>query len=285
MNNLIPQIPFNTAPSGVKPLVYGSQLGALVGGGLGIEQTIQDAQEENQPLPKALGNGALNVAGGATLGTLTGLGGGVLLNRARGINNRQALDYANKYTFGQPAPVQKTLLEKIHTPEIAAGVLGAEAGLAAYDLNELHNLHNTLGEIQTAMSFSYMSTVANFASLVPIGAGLGAVKGMLDQPNGQLLNPETGVIENRTYTPFERLTNIGINAGVGAGLGLGANKLGLNNPRQLGRYMGKTSNYLEDKTKKIREYLPEVEVRMKQQEPLPTEIVDTLNKVSKRNNN
>lgn len=252
---LVPNVPFKDAPPGVRPLVLGSQAGAVIGGGMGLEKTIQDAQEENQPLPKALAKGALNVAGGATLGTLTGLGGGVLLNRARGINNANALNYANKYTFGEPTMT---------------------SGFSNY---------------------KYMSKTANFMNLVKVGAGLGAAKGLIDQPGGMMVDPNTGEVVNRSYTPLERITNIGMNAAVGAGLGLGANKLKLNDPNQLGRYMGQATRYGEDKlaqankyvgkqADKMKQHLPEVEIRTGKSnsngKPLPKKLQDTVDAASKR---
>lgn len=242
---LIPTVPFDNAPPGVRPLVLGSQAGAIIGGGMGLENTIQDAYAEDQSLPKALAKGTLNVAGGATLGTLTGLSGGVLLNRARNINNTDALNYANRYVFGEPS------------------------------------------------SFSYMGNIVNFANLVPITAGIGAVKGMLEQPGGAMTDPNTGAIVNRTYTPVERLLNVGINAGIGAGVGYGGNKLGLNNSKTIGNYIGRAKRFgkgigndinrgLED----IRQQLPEVKVNYKKtpegqdlgtKESLPPEILDVVN--------
>lgn len=256
---LVPNVPFKDAPPGVRPLVLGSQAGALIGGGMGLEKTIQDAQEEEQSLPKAIAKGALNVAGGATLGALTGLGGGVLLNRVRGINNASALNYANKYTFGEPT------------------------------------MTSGFSNCKYIGNYKYMSKTANFMNLTKVGAIGGAFKGLIDQPGGMMVDPNTGEVVNRSYTPLERITNVGINAAVGAGLGLGANKLGLNDPNKVGRYMGQASRYGEDKLKqassyigkqtdKLKKHLPEVEIRTKNTKnaPLPTQLQNTIDAASKR---
>lgn len=103
LSSPIPTVPFSSAPAGVRPLVIGSQLGAIVGGGLGIERGLEEGMDDEGNLvnpAKAIAKSAIYIPAGATVGTLTGLSGGVLLNRVRGINNRKALDYANNYVFG-----------------------------------------------------------------------------------------------------------------------------------------------------------------------------------------
>lgn len=100
----IPSVPFSNAPPGVRPLVLGSQIGAGVGGLLGVERSLEEGMDEEGNLTnpwKALAKSAVYIPAGATVGTLTGLSGGVLANRVRGINNRKALNYANDFVFGE----------------------------------------------------------------------------------------------------------------------------------------------------------------------------------------
>lgn len=98
----IPSVPLTNAPAGVKPLVYGSQIGTGIGGLLGIERGLDEGMNEEGNLVnpgKALAKSSIYVPMGATVGTLTGLSGGVLLNRVRDVSNSNALRYANKYVF------------------------------------------------------------------------------------------------------------------------------------------------------------------------------------------
>lgn len=100
----IPSVPLTTAPTGVKPLVLGSQIGAGIGGLLGVERSLEEGMDDEGNLTnpwKALAKSAVYIPAGATVGTLTGLSGGVLTNRVRGVNNRKALNYANDYVFGE----------------------------------------------------------------------------------------------------------------------------------------------------------------------------------------
>lgn len=104
LSSPIPKVPFTDAPAGVRPLVLGSQIGAGVGGLLGVERGLEEGMDDEGNLTnpwKAAAKSAIYIPAGATVGTLTGLSGGVLANRVRGINNRKALNYANDFVFGE----------------------------------------------------------------------------------------------------------------------------------------------------------------------------------------
>lgn len=303
---LVPNVPFDNAPKGVKPLVYGSQAGAVIGAGMGLEDTLQQAEEEDMSTPKAIAKGALNTAAGATLGTLTGLSGGVLLNRAKGINNTTALNYANKHVFGADPQAAKNeaLLKKgiaaASVPTAALGLsgLGLEAGGLAFGEKQIGNLNervtglmNNVEELRNHSGFAYMNRTANFMNLVKAGAGIGAVKGMLDQPASEYVADQEGMVYKRQYSPLERLTNIGINAAGGAALGLGAKRLKLDDATEVGRYMGKGQKYMDDQVANVKakaqpllDKIPEVEVRMQKpaEAPLPAELQNTINKANRR---
>lgn len=98
----IPKVPLDGAPIGSRPLVLGSQLGTVIGGGLGIERGLEEGMDDEGNLvnpAKALAKSAIYIPAGATVGTLTGLSGGVLLNRVKGNNNKKALEYTSNLVF------------------------------------------------------------------------------------------------------------------------------------------------------------------------------------------
>jgi hypothetical protein len=244
LHSPIPSIPLANAPSGVSPLVRGSQIGAVIGGGMGLEKTIQDAQDEGMPLPKAIAKGALNVAGGATLGTLTGLSGGVLLNRVRGVNNTDALNYANKYVFGEPndgIAAQLGILQndfKKYKRQNAFRLLGVGVGAGVTrgvlqkQINDLHGTVSQLSEhIPTAIADSgqlqFMkkhNSIASFVAIPTRITSLQPVERAMQAPLSytRKLGLGLGVVKGATeqsdnilepeVSPMDRLYKIGTNA-------------------------------------------------------------------------
>lgn len=98
----IPNVDLTNAPPGSLPLTLGSQIGTGVGGLLGVERSLEDGMDDDGNLTnptKAIAKAGVYVPAGATLGTLTGLSGGVLLNRMKGINNLDALRYTSNQVF------------------------------------------------------------------------------------------------------------------------------------------------------------------------------------------
>lgn len=104
-----------------------------------------------------------------------------------------------------------------------------------------------------------MGKLASFANLTALGAGMGALKGAIEQPDEQVLTQPGGIISSRSYNPLERLTNVAINTAGGAALGYGGNTL-LNNPRQAGLLLGKARDKTKSVWNKVSEHLPEIEV-------------------------
>lgn len=88
------------------------------------------------------------------------------------------------------------------------------------------------------------SSTANFSRLVYVGAGLGALKGSLDQPGRTKIDPETGEILPVRYTLGERALAIGGNAAVGAGLGLGFYAANLHQPGKWGEYANRLGRFI-----------------------------------------
>lgn len=192
-----------------------------------------------------------------TAGALLGGAGGYYISKTHPV--KEDSNYPHMTKLNQALQDNSAAYTGITAGAVLGGGAGvggliAKAKLASYFPDKI----NTPSLVR--QDFSYMSNTANFMSLTKVGVGLGAMKGLVEKPKGQEIDPATGQIVNKKYSPLRRVANIGVNAALGGALGAGASKLGLNDPRKIGHYVGNAANYAEDKIVKARNMLPEVEI-------------------------
>lgn len=257
--------------SGVVNAGVGAATGAVAGGvggallgGAGLAGYTDVVNGASRPLKKRVRSFSLSASSiGAGVGSALGAGGSAyLLNQERPEGISDSEHTANLAT----GAVGGALL---------GGVVGYRSGQTVADAKnlgvKLKDMYVKRGMSQgpipiedkrgaIPVPFTAVPKKGLFNSAAVIGAGLGTLKGSMDQPMRQRINPD-GTISPDRYSPSERLGVLALNAGVGAGVGtavsnIPARKVG----NLLGRAKKSSTQGIQDVYGKVKDYIPEVEL-------------------------